>query len=140
MFGTLECAFLLLAAGANAREVIHSVTPPNYEAVRSRSLPWLAMTSCRKPALANLLFWHGSVLLPSERNIAAAELPSLLEAEQAVRTRWDHCRAVCVVLLKRAPFQQKCLRTHWVRTYVWSLRSLPEWAPEMAIPAGFETE
>lgn len=42
--------------------------------------------------------------------------------------RLEACRAACIVLLRRAPFQQRDLRRHWVRNFVWNTRYEPEWS------------
>lgn len=37
------------------------------------------------------------------------------------------CHRACLILLRRAPFAQRDLRTAWVRQYVWPTRFLPVW-------------
>lgn len=62
----------------------------------------------------------------------------LVGAELTMDTRIRNCRKVCLLLLKRAPFQQKCLRREWVQHYVWTWRHHACWTPDDKMPEGFE--
>lgn len=126
---SVACVRLLIEAGAPARDVLTLVYPKSVE----HSIVSMTAVDVFDTELVSFLLRHGSWLLPDERGSA----DDLCAAEKVMRTRWDRCRRVCMVLLKTAPFQQKCLRREWVRRYVWPLRSLRAWTPDMVPPQDY---
>lgn len=124
---TTDMLIALLKAGAVP---CYSALACQECARRLHSLLALATFHVQPRGLCELLY-HGARLLPHETYTRETDIR---KSHDTVCERVRRCRQVCIVLLKTAPFQQKCLRRDWVRRYVWAMRCRPEWTPDLDMP------
>lgn len=106
------------------------------------------LAQCSEPehdSKANLLLHHGAVMSERTRRLQLfvpynstinTRMQNLTEAHDIMRERVARCRRVCIALFK-APFQERKLRTLWIRESIWSTRHDAVWTPDLEMPQGY---